>query len=150
VSFAIRAPTLESTLLGEVNEADREEMVAAGATHRIRGVIGADGRAGEVDWMLTAERHRNDCENGIDGERGVALTAGVLELVELSARVDDLFCTAALPDCPGRALAPLLDADGGDGVVDEDDLAAAGKLEEVTALAGSLMGLNGGTRCDGE
>ncbi|MFT4626371.1 MAG: hypothetical protein ACI8PZ_005048 [Myxococcota bacterium] len=138
--FTIDSPPEDAVVIDDVAGL-AEQMTAEGWVHVVRGSATDGTRTVAFDWALDLPARHSNCEDGTDGTAGLAVSADAATQAVLTVHPDHLLWTALGTEEAALGFGAIADADGGDGVVDSDDLRAVSTLDigyETSGLADTL------------
>ena len=140
--FTIAPPAADAVVVDDV-AGIAETMAAEGWAHWIRGSATDGVRTVEFEWGLDLGARYTNCEDGSDGTSGIAVSADSAADATITIHPDHLLWTALGTEEADLGFQAIADADGGDGLVDNADLAAVSTLDvgyETSGLAEDLYG----------
>ena len=118
-----------------------DQMRTEGWAHYLAGTATDDTRSVEFAFGLDLGARSTNCNNGADGTAGVAIEEGSVVPAIVTFHIDHIFWTALGTEESDLEFEALADIDGGDGLIDNDDLRAVSTIDigyESSGLADNL------------
>ncbi len=143
VGYELAPPTAATRLLGGVTEAQRDAMIASGASLHVLGTASHPTHGSyQIDLALPLDVHAEHCESGADGTAGIVVPTSGTRVSEMTIHLDHLFLQSA------RAEASVLRFDAWAAAAGPDRVVTLERLARQELA--DLRGIDGGPLVDAE